>query len=174
MGDPAGIGPEICLQVLRDPALRQRCVPIVFGDQSVLQKVAAHLRPAADLASCQVVSLSEWADVCDQIDCPQLGVTVDVYHLWWDGDLETEIQRCGRAGRIFSFHVCDWRTPTEDLLNDRGLMGEGCIDVRQIRGWVEEAGFHGFIEVEVFSNRYWAMDQEEFLRQIKEAYRKHT
>lgn len=113
-------------------------------------------------------------DICDEIDDPLLGVVVDVYHLWWDPRLEHEIARCGRAGRIFGFHVCDWRSPTEDMLNDRGLMGEGCIDVRQIRGWVEEAGFNGFIEVEIFSNRYWAMDQDEFLAKIKDAYLKYT
>ena len=71
------------------------------------------------------------------------------------------------ADGLSAFHVCDWRTPTEDLLNDRGLMGEGCIDVRQIRGWVEDAGFDGFIEVEVFSDRYWATDQQAFLEKIK-------
>ena len=113
-------------------------------------------------------------DMCEQLDSPLVGVTVDVYHLWWDPDLKGEIERCGRAGRIFSFHVCDWRTPTVDLLNDRGLMGEGCIDVPQIRGWVEQSGFDGFVEVEIFSNRYWAMDQAEFLEKIKEAFLKHT
>jgi sugar phosphate isomerase/epimerase len=113
-------------------------------------------------------------ELCDQIDSPLLGVIVDVYHLWWDPDLQAGIQRCGRAGRIFAFHVSDWRTPTEDLLNDRGLMGEGCIDVRQIRGWVEQSGFHGPIEVEIFSHRYWAIDQDEFLEQIKHAYLNHT
>jgi sugar phosphate isomerase/epimerase len=113
-------------------------------------------------------------DLCDRLDAPQLGVTVDVYHVWWDPDLKSEIERCGRAGRIFSFHACDWRTPTEDLLNDRGLMGGGCIDVPQIRGWVEDGGFNGFIEVEVFSNRYWATDQVGFLEKIKQAYLKHT
>lgn len=113
-------------------------------------------------------------ELCDRIDSPLLGVTVDVYHLWWDPELEAQIERCGRAGRIFSFHVCDWRTPTEDLLNDRGLMGEGCIDVRQIRGWVEAAGFNGPVEVEIFSDRYWAADQNEFLQKIKHAYLNHT
>ena len=113
-------------------------------------------------------------DLCDQLDSANLGVALDVYHLWWDPDLKGQIERCGRAGRIFALHVCDWRTPTEDLLNDRGLMGEGCIDVRQIRGWAEAAGFDGFIEVEIFSNRYWAMDQAAFLDKIKDAYLKHT
>ena len=83
-----------------------------------------------------------------------------------------QIARAGET--IFSFHVCDWRTPTRDLLNDRGLMGEGCIDVPQIRGWVEETGFRGYIEVEIFSNRYWATDQQLFLDSIKSAYLKHT
>jgi len=119
-------------------------------------------------------TLKQANDMCDQIDSPTVGVIVDVYHLWWDPDLEGEIGRCGRANRIFAFHVCDWKTPTEDLLNDRGLMGEGCIPIATIRGWVEEAGFDGFHEVEIFSNRYWARDQLLFLQEIKEAYLHHT
>jgi sugar phosphate isomerase/epimerase len=121
-----------------------------------------------------VNTLRQANDLCDQLDSPLVGAVVDVYHVWWDPDLESQIRRCGQAGRILAFHVSDWRTPTEDLLNDRGLMGEGCINVPQIRGWVEESGFNGFVEVEVFSNRYWAMDQSEFLRKIKDAYLKHT
>lgn len=119
-------------------------------------------------------TLRQANDLCDRLDAPHLGVAVDVYHLWWDPELRSQIERCGRAGRIYAFHVCDWRTPTEDLLNDRGLMGEGCIPVRQIRGWVEQAGFHGFIEVEIFSHRYWALDQDEFLEKIQAAYLEHT
>ena len=67
-----------------------------------------------------------------------------------------------------------WRTPTTDLLNDRGLMGEGSIPIRRIRGWVEAAGFRGFNEVEIFSNRLWAGDQDEFLGRITRAYREHV
>ena len=119
-------------------------------------------------------TLRQANDLCDRLAAPHLGVAVDVYHLWWDPDLSGEIQRSGRAGRIFAFHVCDWRTPTEDLLNDRGLMGEGCIPLRRIRGWVEQAGFTGFIEVEIFSHRYWAQEQSEFLAQIQRAYLEHT
>jgi sugar phosphate isomerase/epimerase len=115
-------------------------------------------------------TLRQANDLCDPIASPHVGVALDVYHVWWDPDLEFEIARAGRAGKLWAFHVCDWRTPTEDLLNDRGLVGDGCIPLRQIRGWVEQAGFRGFIEVEVFSNRYWAMDQDEFLGKIKEAY----
>ena len=100
-----------------------------------------------------------------------LGVTVDVYHLWWDPSLEREIHRAGR--NIHSFHVSDWRTPTRHMLNDRELMGKGCINIREIRSWVEQTGFDGFIEVEIFSDEYWAMDQADFVDQIKSAYIGH-
>jgi len=112
-------------------------------------------------------------DLAAQFDA-SVGVAVDVYHLWWDEQLEAEIARCGKLGRLFAFHVCDWRSPTEDMLNDRGLMGEGCIPLREIRGWVEAAGFNGFIEVEIFSHRLWRMDQLEFLRQVTAAYLRHV
>ena len=119
-------------------------------------------------------TLRQANDMCDALADPQVGVVVDVYHLWWDPELMDQILRCGRARRLLAFHVSDWRTPTEDLLNDRGLMGEGCIPLRQIRGWVEEQGFDGFIEVEIFSNRYWATDQQDFLEKIKRAYLEHV
>lgn len=119
-------------------------------------------------------TLRQANDLCTRLNSPALGVVVDVYHLWWDPELPTQIARAGQAGRLLAYHVCDWRTPTEDLLNDRGLMGEGCIPLRQIRGWVEQAGFRGFIEVEVFSNRWWATDQTVFLEKIKAAYLEHA
>jgi sugar phosphate isomerase/epimerase len=119
-----------------------------------------------------VNTLKQANDMAATLAHPMLGVTVDVYHVWWDPDLEREIRRAGRT--IFSFHVCDWRTLTRDLLNDRALMGEGCIDIRQIRGWVEAAGFNGFIEVEIFSNEHWSRDQAEYLESIKASYLKHA
>ncbi len=121
-----------------------------------------------------VNTLAQANDLCARLASPHVGVALDVYHLWWDPALEAEIGRCGRLGALFAYHVCDWRTPTVDLLNDRGLMGEGCIPLRRIRGWVERAGFHGFSEVEVFSNRLWAADQDEYLRRIVAAYREHV
>src|SRR5690606_16728635 len=119
-------------------------------------------------------TLGQANDLCEQLDSAYVGVAADVYHLWWDPVLEAEIARCGRLGKLFAFHVCDWRTPTIDLLNDRGLMGEGCIPIRQIRGWVETAGFTGFNEVEIFSTRLWATDQDEYLQRIVQAYRDHV
>jgi len=121
-----------------------------------------------------VNTLEQANDIVEQFNHPLVGVAIDVYHLWWDSHLAAEIARCGRLGAIHAFHVCDWRVPTEDLLLDRGLMGEGCIPLREIRAQVEAAGFNGPIEVEIFSKRWWATDQTAFLESIKQAYLKHV
>lgn len=119
-------------------------------------------------------TLGQANDLAEQLASPWVGVALDVYHVWWDPALKAEIARCGRLGKLFAYHVCDWRTPTVDLLLDRGLMGEGCIPLRQIRGWVEATGFAGCNEVEIFSNRLWAEDQEGVLARIVEAYLNHV
>lgn len=113
-------------------------------------------------------------DMAERINSPWLGVAVDVYHLWWDPELEEGIKKCGTNHRLLAFHISDWKSPTVDMLNDRGLMGEGCIPLRKIRSWVEKAGFNGFIEVEIFSDIYWKHDQDVFLRQIIEAYLRYA
>lgn len=114
-----------------------------------------HPMYAADRAC--INTMEQALDVCDALD-PQrsgaLGVAVDVYHVWWDPKLQAQIQRAGRE-RLLAFHVCDWLTPTTDLLNDRGMMGDGVIDIPRIRGWVEDQGFAGFSEVEIFSTGNW-------------------
>ena len=121
-----------------------------------------------------ITSLKQANDMAEAISSDWLGVAIDVYHLWFDAELEAEIRRCGKNNMLSAFHVCDWKVPTEDMLLDRGLMGEGCIPLKKIRGWVEEAGFTGFNEVEIFSNMYWEQDQHEFLQKIKAAYLKNT
>lgn len=119
-------------------------------------------------------TLAQANDMTEALNSSQVGVAVDVYHLWWDPMLEKEIKRCGKNNTLFAFHICDWKSPTIDLLNDRGLMGEGCIPVRKIRSWVEATGFNGFNEVEIFSNIYWKMDQNVFLEKIISAYKAHA
>jgi sugar phosphate isomerase/epimerase len=121
-----------------------------------------------------ITTMKQANDIAEEFGSPWLGVAVDVYHVWWDQDLEREIIRCGEGNRIFGFHVCDWKVPTTDILLDRGLMGEGCINIPQIRHWVNRSGFNGFNEVEIFSNVYWKTDQDEFLKKIIEAYKMHT
>jgi sugar phosphate isomerase/epimerase len=101
--------------------------------------------------------LSEALDMCEAVEGetrePWLGVCIDVYHVWWDPNLARDIARAGR--RILGFHVCDWLVPTADVLNDRGMMGDGVIDIPAIRAKVEAAGFDGFAEVEIFSAANW-------------------
>jgi len=113
-------------------------------------------------------------DMAEEFNSPWVGVAVDVYHVWWDPFLEIEIKRCGENGHLMAFHICDWKVPTVDMLLDRGLMGEGCIPVKQIRSWVEAAGFTGFNEVEIFSTAYWKENQSEYLRKIIKAYKDHS
>ncbi len=114
-----------------------------------------HPMYAADRAC--INTLEQALDVCDALDPSRsgaLGVAVDVYHVWWDPKLAQQIERAGRS-RLLAFHVCDWLTPTTDLLNDRGMMGDGVIELRKIRGWVEAQGYAGFSEVEIFSAQNW-------------------
>lgn len=103
-----------------------------------------------------------------------VGIAIDVYHVWWDDALADEIALAGQLGMIHGFHVCDWKAQQSDMLNDRGLMGEGCIDIRGLRAQVEAAGFRGFNEVEVFSTRHWARDQHAWMADIAAAYRAHV
>lgn len=126
-------------------------------------------------ADCRsaVNTVGQCNDMMDEIgDEENIGIAVDVYHVWWDPTLKKELARAGK--RICGFHACDWMTPTNDFLEDRGLMGEGCIDNRGIRELVEAAGFKGWVEVEIFSKRWWARDQDEYLAAIKDAYLKHV
>jgi sugar phosphate isomerase/epimerase len=123
-----------------------------------------HPMYAADRAC--INTLEQALDVCDKLDPAKtgaLGVAVDVYHVWWDPKLQQQIERAGQ-NRLLAFHVCDWLTPTRDLLNDRGMMGDGVIDIPKIRGWVEAQGFNGFSEVEIFSTEnWWQKDHSEVL-----------
>jgi sugar phosphate isomerase/epimerase len=114
-----------------------------------------HPMYAADRAC--INTMEHALDVCDALDPAHtgaLGVAVDVYHVWWDPKLEAQINRAGKS-RLLAFHVCDWLTPTADLLNDRGMMGDGVIDIPKIRGWMEAQGFAGYSEVEIFSSASW-------------------
>ena len=114
-----------------------------------------HPMYAADRAC--VNTLEQALDLCDALDASRsgaLGVAVDLYHVWWDPKLPSQIERAGQD-RLLAFHVCDWLTPTTELLTDRGMMGDGVINIRQARGWVEAQGFAGYSEVEIFSSTNW-------------------
>ena len=102
--------------------------------------------------SC-LTTLRDALDICDAVGAPNVGVAVDVYHVWWDTDLPRQLRRAG--DRILGYHLCDWLAETTDVLLDRGMMGDGVADLRAIRAGVEGAGYRGPCEVEVFSARDW-------------------
>jgi sugar phosphate isomerase/epimerase len=131
-----------------------------------------HPMYAADRAC--INTLEHALDLCDALD-PEttgaLGVIVDVYHVWWDPKLYEQIERAG-ARRLVGLHVCDWLTPTRDLLLDRGMMGDGVIELRRIRAAVESAGYARFAEVEIFSaNDWWLRPGDEVLATCIERHR---
>jgi sugar phosphate isomerase/epimerase len=137
-------------------AARERHMPLAIEP--------LHPMYAADRAC--INTMEQALDVCDALDPRRsgaLGVAVDVYHVWWDPKLAAQIARAGRE-RLLAFHVCDWLTPTQHLLEDRGMMGDGVIDIPRIRAWVEAQGYAGFSEVEIFSrDNWWKRDGGEVL-----------
>jgi sugar phosphate isomerase/epimerase len=129
-----------------------------------------HPMQAADRAC--INTLEQALDLCDALDPDRsgaLGVALDVYHTWWDPKLASQIARAGRE-RLFAYHVCDWLVPTRDLVNDRGMMGDGIIELKKIRGLVEAAGYSGHVEVEIFSAAWGKRPADELLDTCVERY----
>lgn len=111
-----------------------------------------HPMYAADRAC--VNTIDQALDICAELG-DGVGVAIDVYHVWWDPNLAAAIARAGEMNAIFAHHICDWLVPTKDMLLDRGMMGDGVIDLKAIRAMIEGAGFHGPQEVEIFSKDDW-------------------
>lgn len=169
-----GAHPQIPLEDARAQVADGIAQLLPYAEQAKVKLAIEPLHPmyAAD-KSC-VNRMKEARRICEQLRHPMLGIAVDVYHVWWDPDLREEIALSGAQKTLFAFHVCDWRVDTRHLLTDRGLMGEGCIDLKRIRGWVEDAGFEGSIEVEVFSEEHWKEDQDQYVAQIRDAYLRYV
>jgi len=130
-----------------------------------------HPMYAADRAC--VNTLAQALDICERLDpdCSRrLGVAIDVYHVWWDPEVYRQIARAG-AKRIHAFHICDWLVPTRDLLTDRGMMGDGVIEIARLRDAVEAQGFSGPCEVEIFSEEWWSRPLDDVLSTTVARYR---
>lgn len=169
-----GAEPRQGLQISRDQ-IKEGIEAILPAARKLGVKLAIEpLHPMYADSRSAITSLGQANDMAEYFNDDFLGIAVDVYHLWFDSELEKQILRCGGNKNLFAFHICDWKVPTEDMLLDRGLMGEGCIPLKEIRGWVEDAGFMGFNEVEIFSTRFWKQDQDLFLEKIKQAYLQHS
>jgi sugar phosphate isomerase/epimerase len=131
------------------------------------------LHPAYAADRGCVNTTKQGLDLCDALDPARtgmLGVALDVYHIWWDPELAGQIVRAGKD-RILAFHVCDWLVPTKDMLNDRGMMGDGVIDIKRVRAAVEAQGFGGYSEVEIFSNDWWSRPMDDVLRTCIERHK---
>jgi sugar phosphate isomerase/epimerase len=124
--------------------------PMTCADRSVLSTTAQAL------------------DLCDALG-ERMGVALDCYHIWWDPAVEAQIARAG--SRIAAFHACDWLVPTTDLVLDRGMPGDGVIDIAALRGMVEATGYTGFTEVELLSRRWWAEDPDLVLEKMKASHK---
>ena len=119
-----------------------------------------------------ISSLKVANDLCEELNHNNVGIALDVYHVWWELDLAEQIQRCADGGWLDTYHICDFKPDQSHLLLDRGIMGEGCADLVGIDDMMTAAGFEGRREVEIFSSKWWERDQGEFLDEILYAYDK--
>ncbi len=136
-----------------------------YAKQANLPLAIEPLHPAYAADRACVNTTKQALDICDALDPDRsgaIGVALDVYHIWWDPELQSQIARAGKD-RLLAFHVCDWLVPTKDILNDRGMMGDGVIDIKSVRAMVEAQGFAGYSEIEIFSNDWWSRPLDEVL-----------
>jgi sugar phosphate isomerase/epimerase len=146
---------------------------LVYANDARMPLAIEPLHPAYAADRACVNTTMQALDICDQLD-PQrsgaLGLALDVYHIWWDPEVLPQIARAGQE-RLLAFHVCDWMVPTKDILNDRGMMGDGVIDIRSLRSAVEAEGYSGYSEIEIFSNAWWDKPIDEVLQTCIERHR---
>ncbi|MEU8805865.1 sugar phosphate isomerase/epimerase family protein [Streptomyces violaceoruber] len=133
------------------------------------------LHPMYAADRCVVSTLAQALDLAERFPAQQVGVTVDTYHIWWDDRAPEQIARAGAGGRIHTFQLADWTTPLpEGVLNGRGQIGDGAIDMREWKGYVEAAGYTGAIEVELFNEGLWARDGREALAETAARFAAHA
>lgn len=119
-----------------------------------------------------ISTLGQALDIAEQF--PTVAVVVDTFHVWWDPQLAEQIRRAGRGGRIAAYQVCDWITPLPpDALLARGMPGDGHIDFPAITRAVEDAGYTGDIEVEIFNQEVWDTDPADIARRTATAFHAH-
>jgi sugar phosphate isomerase/epimerase len=130
------------------------------------------LHPAFAAERSCITTLREARRLAERFDAATVGIIADVYHIWWDPELYDEIARA--KGRILGFHVSDWLVPATNVLMNRGIMGDGVIELRRIRDAVERTGYVGPIEVEIFNESVWATPIDELLPLLKARFVEHV
>ena len=124
--------------------------PMFAGDRSVLTTIA------------------EAAGMAAPYEAQQVGMVLDVFHIWWDPNVMQQIANV--APRIMGFHVSDWLVPLPDTLLGRGMMGDGIIDLRALRTAVDAAGYTGPIEVEIFNQAIWDESPDAVLDRVVQRF----
>ncbi|WP_460065902.1 sugar phosphate isomerase/epimerase family protein [Streptomyces sp. YKOK-I1] len=146
-----------------------------YAEQHGVKLAIEPLHPMYASDRCVVSTLTQALDLAERFPAHQVGVTVDTYHIWWDDQAPAQIARAGAAGRIHTFQLADWTTPLpEGVLNGRGQIGDGAIDMREWKAYVEAAGYTGAIEVELFNDGLWARDGREVLAETAERFTQHV
>ncbi|WP_280854194.1 MULTISPECIES: sugar phosphate isomerase/epimerase family protein [unclassified Streptomyces] len=146
-----------------------------YAEERGVRLAIEPLHPMYASDRCVVSTLTQALDLAERFPAHQVGVTVDTYHIWWDDNAPAQIARAGAGGRIHTFQLADWTTPLpEGVLNGRGQIGDGAIDMRQWQRYVEAAGYTGAIEVELFNDALWARDGREVLAETAERFVAHT
>ena len=163
--EPDTRGPETSLRRLEDRVARGADYAAARGVRLALEP----LHPVYGANRSCLTSLRDAIDMCGRIGAPNIGVAVDVYHVWWDTDLARQLLR--PECRIEGVHLCDWLHDTSDILLDRGMMGDGVADIPAIRSAARDAGYQGYCEVEIFSARnWWRRDPGEVLDTLIERF----
>ncbi len=165
-----GAKPGLALSEARDQIAAGIETLLPYAEQMKVKLAIEPLHPMYAADRSAINTMGQARQLCRMLPSPYLGIALDVYHTWWDPDLYREIELAGEMNTLFALHVCDWKQHTADLLNDRGLMGEGVIDISGIRHACQDAGFAGLVEVEIFSNRWWGHDQDDYLTAICGAF----
>lgn len=146
-----------------------------YAEQHGVRLAIEPLHPMFAADRCVVSTLTQALDLAERFPAHQVGVTVDTYHIWWDDQAPAQITRAGAGGRIHTFQLADWTTPLPaGVLNGRGQIGDGAIDMREWRGYVEAAGYTGPIEVELFNDALWARNGREVLAETAERFLTHA
>ncbi|MFE2211513.1 sugar phosphate isomerase/epimerase family protein [Streptomyces canus] len=146
-----------------------------YAEEHGVRLAIEPLHPMYASDRCVVSTLTQALDLAERFPAQQVGVTVDTYHIWWDDNAPAQIARAGTGGRIHTFQLADWTTPLpEGVLNGRGQIGDGSIDMREWQRYVEAAGYTGAIEVELFNDALWARDGREVLAETAERFVAHT
>ncbi|MEV5975505.1 sugar phosphate isomerase/epimerase family protein [Streptomyces sp. NPDC052114] len=142
-----------------------------YAEERGVRLAVEPLHPMFAADRCVVSTLAQALDLAERFPAHQVGVVVDTYHLWWDDRAAEQIARAGAGGRVHAFQLADWITPLPaGVLLGRGQLGDGSVDFKTFRRWVEAAGYTGPIEVEIFNEALWARDGGEVLRETVERF----